>query len=38
MGDRREVFWILGAIQFGVAAGMEFEHILARHKDDKTSG
>jgi hypothetical protein len=29
-----EVFWILGAIQFGVAAGLEFEHMLARKKDD----
>ncbi|WP_373545564.1 hypothetical protein [Chamaesiphon sp.] len=37
-GFMLEVFWILGAIQFGVAAGMEFEHMLARQKDDKTIG
>jgi hypothetical protein len=28
-----EVFWILGAIQFGVAAGIEFEHMLAYQKN-----
>jgi hypothetical protein len=33
-GFMLEVFWILGAIQFGVAAGLEFEHMLARQKDD----
>jgi hypothetical protein len=31
-GFMLEVFWILGAIQFGVAAGIEFEHMLARQK------
>ncbi len=31
-GFMLEVFWILGAIQFGVAAGAEFEHMLARQK------
>jgi hypothetical protein len=33
-GFMLEVFWILGALQFGVAAGLEFEHMLARQKDD----
>jgi hypothetical protein len=33
-GFMLEVFWILGAIQFGVAAGMEFEYMLARQKGD----
>ncbi len=33
-GFMLEVFWILGAIQFGVAAGIEFEHMLARQQDD----
>ncbi len=27
-----EVFWTLGSIQFAVAAGIEFEHMLARKK------
>ena len=31
-GFMLEVFWILGSIQFGVAAGVEFEHMLARKK------
>jgi hypothetical protein len=31
-GFMLEVFWILGAIQFGIAAGAEFEHMLARQK------
>jgi hypothetical protein len=31
-GFMLEVFWILGALQFGVAAGIEFEHMLARQK------
>jgi hypothetical protein len=34
-GFMLEVFWILGAIQFGVAASIEFEHMLARKKDDE---
>ena len=29
-GFMLEVFWILGTIQFGVAAATEFEHMLAR--------
>jgi hypothetical protein len=29
-GFMLEVFWILGAIQFAVAASIEFEHMLAR--------
>jgi hypothetical protein len=29
-GFTLEVFWILGAIQFAIAAGVEFEHMLAR--------
>jgi hypothetical protein len=33
-GFMLEVFWILGAIQFGVAAGIEFEHMLARQHGD----
>ncbi|WP_373538545.1 hypothetical protein [Chamaesiphon sp.] len=33
-GFMLEVFWILGAIQFGVAAGIEFEYMLARQKND----
>lgn len=33
-GFMLEVFWILGAIQFGVAAGLEFEYMLARQKSD----
>jgi hypothetical protein len=36
-GFMLEVFWILGAIQFGVAAGIEFEHMLARQQDDGTA-
>lgn len=31
-GFMLEVFWILGAIQFGVAASTEFEYMLARQK------
>jgi hypothetical protein len=31
-GFMLEVFWILGAIQFGVAASIEFDHMLARQK------
>jgi hypothetical protein len=34
-GFMLEVFWILGAIQFGVAAGDEFEYMLARQKHDE---
>lgn len=34
-GFMLEVFWLLGAIQFGVAAGIEFEHMLARQQSDK---
>jgi hypothetical protein len=34
-GFMLEVFWILGAIQFGVSAGIEFEHMLARQKSDE---
>jgi hypothetical protein len=34
-GFMLEVFWILGAIQFGVAAGAEFEHMLARQKGEE---
>jgi hypothetical protein len=33
-GFMLEVFWILGAIQFGVAAGIEFEYMLARQQED----
>ncbi len=33
-GFMLEVFWILGAIQFGMAAGIEFEHMLARQHGD----
>jgi hypothetical protein len=38
-GFMLEVFWILGAVQFGVAASIEFEHMLARleQKDDVTT-
>jgi hypothetical protein len=25
-----EVFWIVGAVQFAVAAGIEFQHMLER--------
>jgi hypothetical protein len=32
-GFMLEVFWILGAIQFGVAASLEFEYMLARRQD-----
>lgn len=32
IGFMLEVFWILGAIQFGVAAGIEFDHMLTRQK------
>ncbi len=32
-GFMLEVFWILGAIQFGVAASIEFEYMLARQKE-----
>lgn len=31
-GFMLEVFWILGAIQFAVAAAVEFEHVLERQK------
>jgi hypothetical protein len=31
-GFMLEVFWTLGSIQFAVAAGIEFEHMLARKK------
>ncbi len=31
-GFMLEVFWILGAIQFAVAAAIEFEHMLERQK------
>ena len=31
-GFMLEVFWILGALQFAVAAGVEFEHMLERQK------
>jgi hypothetical protein len=37
-GFMLEVFWILGAIQFGVAAGVEFEYMLARQKSDAATG
>jgi hypothetical protein len=33
-GFMLEVFWTLGAIQFGVAASIEFEHMLARKHGD----
>lgn len=32
-GFMLEVFWILGAIQFGVAASTEFEYMLSRQKN-----
>jgi hypothetical protein len=32
-GFMLEVFWILGAIQFGVAASTEFEYMLARQQN-----
>jgi hypothetical protein len=32
-GFMLEVFWIFGAIQFGVAASTEFEYMLARQKE-----
>ncbi len=31
-GFMLEVFWTLGSIQFAIAAGIEFEHMLARKK------
>jgi hypothetical protein len=31
-GFMLEVFWILGGLQFAVAAGIEFEHMLERQK------
>jgi hypothetical protein len=31
-GFMLEVFWVLGTVQFGVAAALEFEHMLARQK------
>jgi hypothetical protein len=34
-GFMLEVFWLLGAIQFGVAAGIEFEHMLARQQSEQ---
>ena len=36
-GFMLEVFWILGAIQFGVAASIEFEYMLARQKNSEPS-
>jgi hypothetical protein len=36
-GFMLEVFWILGAIQFGVAASIEFEYMLARQKEAATN-
>ncbi len=36
-GFMLEVFWILGAIQFAVAAGDEFEYMVARQKHNETS-
>jgi hypothetical protein len=36
-GFMLEVFWLLGAIQFGVAAGIEFEYMLARQKSDEVT-
>jgi hypothetical protein len=36
-GFMLEVFWILGAIQFGVAASLEFEYMLARQQDPDPS-
>jgi hypothetical protein len=38
-GFMLEVFWILGAVQFAVAASIEFEHMLARleQKEDVTT-
>jgi predicted outer membrane lipoprotein len=32
-GFMLEVFWTFGAIQFGVAAALEFEHMTASSKD-----
>lgn len=37
-GFMLEVFWLLGAIQFGVAASMEFDLMLARQKSDEITG
>jgi hypothetical protein len=31
-GFMLEVFWVFGIVQFGVAAALEFEHMLARQK------
>jgi hypothetical protein len=36
-GFMLEVFWILGAIQFAVAAGDEFEYMIARQKHDEAT-
>jgi hypothetical protein len=36
-GFMLEVFWILGAIQFGVAASLEFEYMLSRQPDPDPS-
>jgi hypothetical protein len=36
-GFMLEVFWILGAILFGVAASIEFEYMLARQKHPEPS-
>jgi hypothetical protein len=36
-GFMLEVFWILGAIQFGVAASIEFEYMLARQQSSDTT-
>jgi hypothetical protein len=33
VGFMLEVFWILGGIQFAVAAAIEFEHMLAKKQD-----
>jgi hypothetical protein len=30
-GFMLEVFWVFGIVQFGVAAALEFEHMLTRH-------
>ena len=38
VGFMLEVFWILGAIQFAVAAAIEFEHMLARQSKEDISG
>jgi hypothetical protein len=35
-GFMLEVFWIFGAIQFAVAAGIEFEYMLARQQKEES--